>query len=97
MKSRWLAFYPQKQPNHNLEKYLDAYIAIARIANNTDGPLFRTTGRKTRQAHPLHQQDYSMIQRRGKAAGIKTSIGCHTFRATGITAYMKNGGSLEHA
>jgi integrase/recombinase XerD len=21
---------------------------------------------------------------------------CHTFRATGITAYLKNGGTLEH-
>jgi integrase len=24
-------------------------------------------------------------------------IGCHTFRATGITAYLSNGGALEHA
>ena len=38
-----------------------------------------------------------MIQRRAKAAGIKTKIGNHSWRATGITAYMKNGGLLEHA
>ncbi len=38
-----------------------------------------------------------MIQRRARAAGIKTKIGNHTFRATGITAYMKNGGKLETA
>lgn len=38
-----------------------------------------------------------MIQRRAKAAGIKTRIGNHTFRATGITAYLKNGGTLETA
>jgi hypothetical protein len=31
------------------------------------------------------------------AAGIKTQVGNHTFRATGITAYLKNGGSLENA
>jgi integrase len=44
------------------------------------------------------QQDvYRMIQRRAKAAGIKTRIGNHTFRATGITAYLKNNGTLEHA
>jgi hypothetical protein len=36
-----------------------------------------------------------MIRRRARAAGIKTEIGCHTFRATGITAYLKNGGRLE--
>jgi integrase len=31
------------------------------------------------------------------AAGIATKIGNHTFRATGITAYLKNGGTLEKA
>jgi integrase/recombinase XerD len=38
-----------------------------------------------------------MIQRRAEEAGIKTKMGCHTFRATGITAYLKNGGRLEVA
>jgi integrase len=37
------------------------------------------------------------IRRRATAAGIKTKLGCHTFRATGITAYLENGGRLEHA
>jgi len=36
-----------------------------------------------------------MIRRRAKAAGIATKIGNHSFRATGITAYLKNGGTLE--
>ena len=31
------------------------------------------------------------------AAGIMTKIGNHTFRATGITAYLKNSGTLEKA
>jgi hypothetical protein len=38
-----------------------------------------------------------MIRRRAAGAGIKTQVGNHTFRATGITAYLKNGGSLENA
>ena len=38
-----------------------------------------------------------MIRRRAKDAGIKTRIGRHTSRATGITAYLENGGTLEHA
>jgi integrase len=37
------------------------------------------------------------LRRGALAAGIKTEIGCHTFRATGITAYLKNGGKLEIA
>ena len=40
---------------------------------------------------------WRMIRRRAKAADIKTKIGCHTFRATGITTYLENGGTLEHA
>jgi integrase/recombinase XerD len=61
--------------------------------------LFRAaagkTGELTRNA--MWQQDaYRMIQRRA-AAGIKTRIGNHTFRATGITAYLKNKGTLEAA
>lgn len=86
--------------HHNLEKYLDEYITAAGIAGDPDGPLFRTavgkTGELTRNA--MWQQDaYRMIQRRAADAGIKTRIGNHTFRATGITAYLKNNGTLEAA
>nr|WP_254073576.1 tyrosine-type recombinase/integrase [Acidisphaera sp. S103] len=84
--------------HHSLEQILDDYLAAAGIAGEPDEPLFRTTGRKTGAAHPLWQQDvYRMIQRRAAAAGIATKIGNHTFRATGITAYLKNKGTLEHA
>jgi site-specific recombinase XerD len=84
--------------HHTLERYLDEYIAAARIGADGDGPLFRTTGRKTGQPHAMWQQDaYRLIQRRAAAAGIATRIGNHTFRATGITAYLKNKGLLEHA
>ena len=37
------------------------------------------------------------IKRRAEAAGLLYSTCCHTFRATGITTYMQNGGTLEHA
>jgi site-specific recombinase XerD len=84
--------------HHSLEQYLDEYIAAAGIAEDADGPLFRTTGRKTGEQHPMWQQDaYRMIQRRARAAGIGTRIGNHTFRATGITTYLKNSGTLEMA
>jgi site-specific recombinase XerD len=86
--------------HHNLEQYLDEYIAAAGIAREPDGPLFRTAAGKTSQltGNAMSQQDaYRMIQRRAKAAGLKTRIGNHTFRATGITAYLKNKGTLETA
>jgi integrase/recombinase XerD len=86
--------------HHNLERYLDEYIADAGIAGDPDGPLFRTAAGKTGTltGNAMWQQDaYRMIQRRATAAGIKTRIGNHTFRATGITAYLKNKGTLEAA
>jgi integrase/recombinase XerC len=47
---------------------------------------------------PLPQANaYAMIRRRAAASGIETKIGNHTFRATGITTYLKNGGTLEKA
>jgi integrase/recombinase XerD len=86
--------------HHNLETYLDEYIATAGIAHDRNGPLFRTAAGKTGELtqNKMWQQDaYAMIQRRAAVAGIKTRIGNHTFRATGITAYLKNKGTLEAA
>jgi integrase/recombinase XerD len=86
--------------HHNLDRYLEEYIAAAGIAQDRKGPLFRTTkgrsGELTENA--MSQPDvWRMIRRRAAQAGIKTEIGCHTFRATGVTAYLKNGGRLEIA
>jgi site-specific recombinase XerD len=81
-----------------LETYLDAYIAAAGIADDKDGPLFRTTGRFTGTPHRMTQQDaHRMISRRARLAGIETRIGNHSLRATGITDYLKSEGMLEHA
>lgn len=86
--------------HHNLETYLHAYLDGTAIAEDTDGPLFRTIGRGTRYltrtALPSANA-YAMVQRRAKATEIETRIGNHTFRATGITAYLRNGGTLERA
>ena len=86
--------------HHNLEGYLDAYVAAAGIAEDRKGYLFRTAAGKQNRltANPLSQPDvWRMIRRRAKAAGIETLIGCHSFRATGITVYMENNGTLEKA
>jgi site-specific recombinase XerD len=86
--------------HHNLETYLHAYIEAAGLGGDLKGPLFRTIGRGSDQltATPLPQANaYAMVQRRAKAASIATRIGNHSFRATGITAYLKNGGTLEKA
>jgi site-specific recombinase XerD len=86
--------------HHNLEGYMAAYIDAAGIVRESDTPLFRTAKGKTQQLTErriTQPEVYLMIRRRASAAGIKTLIGCHTFRATGITAYLTNGGKLEVA
>ena len=86
--------------HHSLEQYLHAYLDGAGIADDAKGPLFRTIGRGTqiltRTALP-QANAYAMVRRRALAAAIGTKIGNHSFRATGITAYLKNGGTLENA
>jgi integrase len=86
--------------HHSLEAYLHAYLDGTGIGGDAKGPLFRTIRRGTGQLSesPLPQANaYAMVRRRALAAGIGTKIGNHTFRATGITAYLKNGGTLENA
>jgi site-specific recombinase XerD len=86
--------------HHTLEAYLHAYLDQTGLRDEPKGPLFRTIARGTGQLSttPLPQANaYAMVRRRALAAGIGTAIGNHTFRATGITAYLKNGGTLENA
>jgi hypothetical protein len=37
------------------------------------------------------------VTRRAQEAGLPSSTCCHTFRATGITIYLENGGTIENA
>jgi site-specific recombinase XerD len=87
--------------NHALAEALHAYIAAAGIAEDKRGWLFRTSPGHNATLltdQPMDQSAaWTMIRRRAAAAGIHTPIGNHSFRATGITAYLSNGGALEHA
>jgi len=86
--------------HHNLDTYLHAYIEEANLGADPKGFLFRTALRRSGMLteRPMTQSDaYRMILRRAKAAGILTKIGNHSFRATGITEYLRNGGKLEIA
>jgi site-specific recombinase XerD len=87
--------------HHALAEALHAYIAAAGIGEDRKGWLFRTSrghNATVLSAQPMNQSAaWRMIRRRAAAAGIHAPIGNHTFRATGITAYLANGGALEHA
>lgn len=86
--------------HHNLEKYIQEYLDVASGSGNSKEILFRTATKRGGQLtdRPMSQPDaYRMIRRRAAQAGIWTQVGNHSFRATGITEYLKNGGKLEIA
>ena len=76
---------------------MDAYLAAAEIAEDRKGPLFRSLDRERhlteRRLHRL--EVLAMIKRRARQAGLPETTCCHTFRATGITTYLQNGGTIE--
>jgi site-specific recombinase XerD len=85
--------------HHNLDQYLEEWIAASGLGTEPEAPLFPTLrhGRLTDRT-PLPQANvHMMIQRRARAAGLRTRISAHSFRATGITTYLQNGGKLEIA
>jgi len=86
--------------HHTLELYLDAYIEAACLRADPKAPLFRSANRKTGMltGKPLRRNNaLAMVKRRAKTAGLSARVCNHTFRATGITAYLENGGLLEKA
>src|ERR1700726_4812932 len=88
-----------EMPVHHLfEEILNEYIAAAGLQNGQ--PLFQSlnslgtevTGRALNRYNA-----WATIRKRARAAGFLTPVGCHTWRATGITIYLENDGRLEHA
>ena len=87
--------------HHALAEALHAYITAAGIGEEKKRFLFGTSrghDGTVLSERPMAQVDaWRMVRKRALAAGIMAPIGNHSFRATGITAYLANGGTLEHA
>lgn len=82
-----------------LADYVDAWIKASGITGNA--PLFPTF---TGQAHDnlsgraiTRDEALQMVKRRLVRAGLPDLFSCHSFRATGITTFLQNGGLLETA
>ena len=101
----WLRLHEKGGKRHDVPAHhraaaaLDAYVEAGRLEEpkvvlfqSVDPAGRRLTGRALERRVVL-----AMVKRRAAAAGLPPSTCCHTFRATGITAYLSNGGTLEHA
>lgn len=109
----WLRLHEKRGKTHEvpchrqLELYLIAYLERLGISHLGKLPVFQTFNREVEEdgtatlhpsGRPMTQgMAWAMLQRRAKRAGIKTHICNHTFRATGITAFLRAGGLLERA
>ena len=86
--------------HHKLEAFLDEYIKAAGLNDAGKSPLFRSAVGRTGMLATVAMNRidaYRMVQRRATDLGMKVRVTCHTFRATGITAYLEAGGTLENA
>ncbi len=85
--------------HHQLEEYLNEYLERSGLKNKPNSPLFPSLSKNDDLTdRPLHRiEAWAMVKRRAKSAGIKTEVMNHTFRGTGLTNYLENGGLLERA
>ncbi|WP_103028691.1 tyrosine-type recombinase/integrase [Salinibacter altiplanensis] len=87
--------------HHKAKEYLDVYLDAAGIREERDAPLFQSLKGRTGELtgkRLLADNALQMVKRRASDAGFDpTQVTCHTFRATGITTFLENGGDLETA
>jgi len=86
--------------HHQAAEWVTQYIDSAGIAEQRDMPLFRSvlgrTGQLTDRAM-ARSNVFLMIRKRTSKVGLPPEIGCHSFRGSGITNYLRNGGTIERA
>jgi site-specific recombinase XerD len=84
--------------HHKLEELLDQYLEKSGLRNRPNAPLFPIAVGKTRKLgnRPATRIDAArMLKRRLKDAGLSDAFSPHSFRATGITNFLENGGTVD--
>ena len=87
--------------HHVAQEYVDAILEAANIGEDRRAPLFRSCEPGHRDALQnramLRLGAFKMIKSRARKAGLPAETCAHSFRATGITEYLRNGGDLKVA
>jgi integrase/recombinase XerD len=105
-KVRWLRLNEKAGNIHEVPVHAEARQAIDRwllesgLGEDPQAPLFPAFSRNRigiEYRHMTRNNIYKLVQTRARAAGLKKVLGCHSFRATGLTCYMNAGGQLDIA
>jgi integrase/recombinase XerD len=85
--------------HHTACELLDAYIAATGLEGEKTAPLFQSVGRRgALTGRRLDRREaLAMVKRRAQAADLGERICNHSFRASGITNFLENGGTVERA
>jgi site-specific recombinase XerD len=84
--------------HHHLEAYIGSYLDAAQLRGQKKSSLFRSSRGGKLVEHGLTRVAvFQMVRKRASDASLDVEACCHMCRATGITAYMENGGLLENA
>ena len=90
--------------HHVAQEYVDAYLEAARIGDDRRGPSCGAASkdaamrsRRRGEKGISRLSAFKMIKRRARKAGLPAENCAHSFRGTGITEYLRNGGDLEVA
>jgi site-specific recombinase XerD len=80
------------------EEFLDAYVAAAGI-DDKEAPLFQSVDKAHRFSGEAitRRNMLCVVKARCAAVGLSEEFCNHTFRGTGITVFLHNGGALEAA
>ncbi len=103
---RWLIGEEKGSKRHempvhpDLENMMDEYLFETKLMKQSNALIFQScTGRNGKlNGNPFDRNSsWRMVRKRALSAGVDRDIGNHSFRATGITTYLNNGGTLEDA
>jgi integrase/recombinase XerD len=104
--ARWLRFQEKRGKEHEVpvhskaKEALDLWLERSHLASNPSAPLFPSFGknRETIESRRLNRRSVlKLVEKRARTSGILKRVCCHSFRATGVTQFMKSGGTIEIA
>ena len=103
---RWLRLSEKRGKIHEVPVHskareaIDNWLSASGLGSNPKAPLFPGFGKDKKTIELRHMDRSSLwrlVQARARACGLEKRVGCHSFRATGITEYMNRGGLIDMA